>query len=148
MRIQTTKKTAFRTRIASRVMATTTTSTNKPTIPSITGKADTDLTKHFKHPYILGQKQTVRTRIGAGTSSFDGAYDSLTGKPTGIPVVTPHTSAFTVAASDLGDTLTCSGTFTITLPDITGDTPVGFYFWVVNSGTGTITIDGNAGDYR
>ena len=64
-----------------------------------------------------------------------------------VPTVAPKTSNYTVASTDLGDTITASGTLTITLPDITGDTGVGFFFWCVNAGTGDITLDGDGNDF-
>lgn len=54
-----------------------------------------------------------------------------------------RTSAYTVIASDRGKVLLCSGTFTLSLTAAAtlGD---GFTFAVINTGTGTITIDPNS----
>ena len=54
-------------------------------IPDISGKADTDL-QNLDSDLTTNEKSTIRTRIGAGTSSFSGMYDDLSGKPT-IPGV-------------------------------------------------------------
>lgn len=50
------------------------------------------------------------------------------------------TGAYAVVAGDRGKVLSCAGTFSLSLPDATvvGD---GFAVGVVNTGTGTITID-------
>lgn len=48
---------------------------DKPTIP-------TDMVRYTVQNLTTTQKAQARTNIGAGTSSFDGAYSSLTGTPT------------------------------------------------------------------
>ena len=60
--------------------------------------------------------------------------------------VNPKTADYTVTASDRGGTILCNGTFTLTLPDISAtDIGVGFWFNIVNSGTGTVTIQSHTG---
>lgn len=53
---------------------------------------------------------------------------------------TDKVGAYTVAATDRGKVVLCSGTFTLSISDaaVLGD---GFVFAVLNSGSGTITID-------
>lgn len=47
-----------------------------------TGEVVTNAVKTTAQPLTDAQKAQARTNIGAGTSSFSGAYDDLTGKPT------------------------------------------------------------------
>ena len=47
-----------------------------------TGEVVTNAVKTTAQTLTAAQKAQVRTNIGAGTSSFSGAYDDLTGKPT------------------------------------------------------------------
>lgn len=46
-----------------------------------TGDVETLSVKYAKQALTAAQQQQARENIGAGTSNFDGAYDSLTGKP-------------------------------------------------------------------
>lgn len=46
-----------------------------------TGDVATLSVKYTKQALTVEQQQQARENIGAGTSNFDGAYDSLTGKP-------------------------------------------------------------------
>lgn len=62
-------------------------STNPPPYPvtsvdGSTGDVATLSVKYTKQALTAEQQQRARENIGAGTSNFDGAYDSLTGKPT------------------------------------------------------------------
>lgn len=56
-----------------------------------------------------------------------------------------QTSAYTLIESDFGKTVTCLGTFTlsVTAAAVLGD---GWWCWVQNIGTGTITIDPNGSE--
>ena len=49
-------------------------------IPDISGKADTDL-QNIDTDLTNTEKSNIRTRIGAGTSSFDGNYNNLSNRP-------------------------------------------------------------------
>lgn len=55
--------------------------TDRPAIPS-------DVLKYTAQGLTTAQKEQARTNIGAGTSSFDGAYSSLTGAPVLAAVAT------------------------------------------------------------
>ena len=68
----------------SNVSATSGTST--PT--TITSAAITDATTVGKNVLTANDAATARTAIGAGTSSFDGSYNSLKDKPTIPPAYT------------------------------------------------------------
>ena len=58
---------------------------NKPTIPTV----PSDIVRYnTTQDLTTAQKTQARTNIGAGTSSFDGAYSSLTGAPTLATVAT------------------------------------------------------------
>ena len=59
--------------------------------------------------------------------------------------VSAKSSAYTVAASDRGVLLNCTGTWTLSLL-AAATAGVGFAVAVKNSGTGVITIDGNASE--
>lgn len=50
------------------------------------------------------------------------------------------TGAYTVVAGDRGKTISCSGTFTVSLPDV-GTAGEGFSVSIANTGSGDITID-------
>ena len=61
-------------------------SVNQPPYPvtsvdGSTGDVATLSVKYTKQTLTVAQQQQARENIGAGTSNFDGAYDSLTGKP-------------------------------------------------------------------
>ena len=61
-------------------------SVNQPPYPvtsvdGSTGDVATLSVKYTKQALTVAQQQQARENIGAGTSNFDGAYDSLTGKP-------------------------------------------------------------------
>jgi len=55
------------------------------------------------------------------------------------------TTAYTVVAADRGKVIDCNGTFTLTLT-AAATLGAGFSFIVVNTGSGTITIDPNASE--
>ncbi|NCC35606.1 MAG: hypothetical protein EOM24_26880 [Chloroflexia bacterium] len=59
--------------------------------------------------------------------------------------VTAKSGAYTVATTDRGQLLDCTGTWTLTLPAAATAT-AGFAFAVRNSGSGVITIDGNGSE--
>lgn len=61
-------------------------SVNQPPYPvtsvdGSTGDVATLSVKYTKQALTVAQQQQARENIGAGTSNFDGSYDSLTGKP-------------------------------------------------------------------
>lgn len=60
-------------------------------------------------------------------------------------ITVAKTGAYTVVDSDRGDVILCSGTFSLTLT-AAATLGNGFSFGVVNTGTGTITIDPNASE--
>lgn len=60
-------------------------------------------------------------------------------------ITVAKTGAYTVVGSDRGDVILCSGTFSLTLT-AAATLGNGFSFGVVNTGTGTITIDPNASE--
>ena len=60
-------------------------------------------------------------------------------------ITVAKTGAYTVIDSDRGDVILCSGTFSLTLT-AAATLKNGFSFGVVNTGTGTITIDPNASE--
>lgn len=60
-------------------------------------------------------------------------------------ITVAKTGAYTVVNSDRGDVILCSGTFSLTLT-AAATLGNGFSFGVVNTGTGTITIDPNASE--
>lgn len=55
------------------------------------------------------------------------------------------TGAYTVVAGDIGKVISCSGTFTVTLP-AAADVANGWAVTIHNRGTGTITVDGNGAE--
>lgn len=59
--------------------------------------------------------------------------------------VDAKSSAYTVATSDRGKLLDCTGTWTLSLP-AASSAGAGFAFCVVNSGAGIITIDANGAE--
>lgn len=62
-----------------------------------------------------------------------------------LNAVNAQTSTYTVQTSDAGKIIRCTGTFTVTLPELaTVDT--GWPVVVLNAGTGAITIDGDASE--
>lgn len=90
---------------------------------------------------------TVVSATGSGT------YSAWTFSVAGGPSVTmatrirkPKTGAYVVTSDDNGALIDCtSGTFTVTLPALAsvGD---GFNVGIVNSGSGTITVDGDGSE--
>ncbi len=52
----------------------------------------------------------------------------------------PKTGAYSVVAGDRGKTISCSGTFTVSLPDV-ATVGEGFSVAIANTGSGDITID-------
>ena len=62
--------------------------------------------------------------------------------------VLTKTSNYTISAANRGQTILCNDTLTITLPDIAqsgGGIGDGFWFNLVNAGTGTVTIQAHTG---
>ena len=103
----------------------------------------------------------ARTAIGAGTSSFDGVYSSLTGKPN-IPTTAAQVSAqpatqsinaqtgtsYTPVAGDANTLVTCTNaaSITVTLPQDSAVTlPIGSRIDFVGLGAGKITFVAGSG---
>lgn len=77
---------------------------------------------------LLGTDGTVATALDALDTIFSAG-------------VTAKSGAYTVAATDRGQLLDCTGTWTLTLP-AAATAGAGFAFALRNSGVGVITIDG------
>ena len=71
-------------------------------IPDVSGKADTNL-QNIDTDLTTNEKSTIRTRIGAGTSSFDGNYNNLSHKPTIPGVFDLHDDVSTSATISSND---------------------------------------------
>lgn len=67
---------------ATDVGALPSTTTYVSTVDGASGAVTTNAVKYTTQTLTNTQKAQVRTNIGAGTSSFSGAYSDLTGKPT------------------------------------------------------------------
>ena len=92
------------------------------------------------------------TSIGTVSSTELGYLDGVTGSVQTqlnstifTAGVVAKSAAYTVVAADRGKTFNCTGTFTLTLTEA-ATLADGFAFSVVNSGTGTITIDPNSSE--
>lgn len=100
--------------------------------------------------YLQGVTSNVQTQLnGKAATSHTHAISDVTNLQTSLDAKSPltqpieaKTGAYTLQAIDKGDIITCSGTFTVTVPGnifIAGDR-VDF----VNIGTGTITFSGSS----
>lgn len=99
------------------------------TAPTVTeGEFKTALSN--LHLFLTGLLGTDGTQAGA---------QAAMGAILGAGAAT-KTAAYTVASTDRGKVIACSGTFTVTLPDASA-VGSGFAVAVTNYGTGTITID-------
>ena len=108
-----------------------------PAIPSIASFTGASVTEgEFKtalsnlHLFLTGLLGTDGTQAGA-----QAAMGAILGAGS-----TTKTAAYTVASTDRGKVIACSGTFTVTLPDA-GVVGSGFAVAVANYGGGTITVD-------
>ena len=54
------------------------------------------------------------------------------------PTTKTKSANYTLATDDFGDSILCTATLTLTLPS---SLPIGYDFWVINGGTGTVTVD-------
>lgn len=108
-----------------------------PAIPSIASFTGASVTEgEFKtalanlHLFLTGLLGTDGTQAGgqAALGALLGAGSST------------KTAAYTVASTDRGKVIACSGTFTVTLPDA-GAVGSGFAVAVANYGSGTVTVD-------
>lgn len=81
---------------------------------------------------LLGADGTVATALDTLSTLFAAG-------------VTAKSGAYTVATTDRGHLLNCTGTWTLTLP-AAASAGAGFAFAVRNSGSGAITIDPNAAE--
>jgi len=102
---------------------------------------------------IAGTETLTNKTLGSG-SVWNGDAIAIanggTGATTGIGALqglgalaaqtTAKTEAYTVVAGDRGDVILCSGTFTLSLT-AAATLADGFSFGVVNTGTGSVTID-------
>lgn len=87
----------------------------------------------------------VTATSGAGTyADWSG---SVTGAPAAVPGIarTTKTGAYTLVAADKGALVDCSGTWTLGL-DAAATLGAGWFFYVRNIGTGTITADPNGAE--
>lgn len=108
-----------------------------PAIPSIASFTGASVTEgEFKtalanlHLFLSDLLGTDGTQAGA---------QAAMGAILGAGAAT-KTAAYTVASTDRGKVIACSGTFTVTLPDAVA-VGGGFACAVANYGTGTITVD-------
>lgn len=87
-------------------------------------------------------------KIGDPIKNYAAAIDSAVNTAFGkvlLNSVTAKTAAYTIATSDYGDLITCSGTFTVTLL-AAASAGAGFNVAIQNNGTGVITIDGTTSE--
>ena len=110
-----------------------------PSLPISTAFTDSAVTEAGFKTAITNQREFLAGLLGTTGNQIDAlvamgvlANDTLA-----------RTSAYTVVAADRGKSISCSGTFTLSLTAAAtlGD---GFSFIVVNTGSGTITIDPNS----
>lgn len=108
-----------------------------PAIPSIASFTGASVTEgEFKtalsnlHLFLTGLLGTDGTQAGA---------QAAMGAILGAGAAT-KTASYTVASTDRGKVIACSGTFTVTLPDAVA-VGAGFAVAVANYGGGTITVD-------
>ena len=110
-----------------------------PSLPISTAFTDSAVTEAGFKTAITNQREFLAGLLGTTGNQIDAL------KAMGVPLndTVAKTGAYTVIAADRGVTLLCSGTFTVSLTAAAtlGD---GFTFAVVNTGSGTITIDPNS----
>lgn len=110
-----------------------------PSLPLATAFTDSAVTEAGFKTAITDQREFLAGLLGTTGNQIDAL------KAMGVILndTVAKTSAYTVIAADRGVTLLCSGTFTVSLTASAtlGD---GFTFAIVNTGSGTITIDPNS----
>lgn len=105
---------------------------------------------------MMGQLVTYDAGTGAlslnvaaanGSGTYADWVGSVTGAPAAVPGIarTTKTGAYTLVAADKGALVDCSGTWTLSL-DAAATLGAGWWCYVRNSGTGTITADPNASE--
>lgn len=104
----------------------------------------TGVTRCVAYTRASGQPISTVTLANGGTgATTQAAALQALGALGNITVA--KTGAYTVVGSDRGDVILCSGTLSLTLT-AAATLGNGFSFGVVNTGTGTITIDPNASE--
>ena len=108
-----------------------------PAIPSIASFTGASVTEgEFKT--ALSNLQLFLTGL-LGTDGTQAGAQAAMGAILGAGAAT-KTAAYTVASTDRGKVIACSGTFTVTLPD-SAAVGSGFAVAIGNYGTGTVTVD-------
>lgn len=105
-------------------------------LPNVTDLVQTGISKGTFKAALSSLRAHLAELLG-GTGSQADALAAL-GSPLNGKV--DKVGAYTVVAADRGKVMSCSGTWTLSVADVAvlGD---GFVFAVLNSGSGTITID-------
>lgn len=111
------------------------------TLPTTTAAFSSGATEAEFKTFLSGQRDFIAQMLG---TSGD-AIDARTALKTAMHGSATVSAAYTVVEADCGLVLLCSGTFSLSLaPAATLGN--GFFLEVVNSGSGTITIDPNSSE--
>jgi hypothetical protein len=97
----------------------------------------------FSVAQVLTATQT--NQLETNIADHKHGQDNVLGS--GITFRTPKdkTAGYTVTTADVGDIITCNGTFTVSI-DPLANFSAGAGFTVANRGTGTITVDGDGSE--
>lgn len=108
-------------------------------LPSATTATASTATEGDVKTFMTGLRTYVADLLGTDSADYPAVQAALR---TMFCKSVSKTGAYTVVAADRGQVIACSGTFTlsITAAATLGD---GFFFAVVNAGSGTITLDPN-----
>jgi hypothetical protein len=90
---------------------------------------------------ILASTATLQTALDAIETDITALQTDVAARALLTPAVNAKTAAYTLVVGDRGEFITCSGTFTLTIPSATFS--AGDRIDFVNIGTGVITIAGS-----
>lgn len=91
---------------------------------------------------------TIKSKLGDPVKDLADAINTQVSAAFGRVIgneIAPKTSDYTATTTDEGKIISCTNTITVTAP-VASTAGSGFVFGVINTGSGVVTIDGNASE--